>query len=309
MCPWTGSARRCGPWPAATAARRSSSATARDQVVLRIYRRNPERAVVDASLLRLVAASSRSRGHRGAPADGDSPLCSSPSTCAVCRSTECLADPPDDLDWDQLGRQLGRVLGRLSGMPFLRLAVSTGPTSRVEPTAGPSDLLEFAQGYRDTGGWRPGPTGLGGAGRPDRPGRRRPGRAGDRTNGARPQRLQPEEHPGATRSRHRTSSALVDWEFAHAGSVYTDFGNFSRFERETRLIEPLIEAFVDAAPGHVRTRRRCAARPTSGRWSSWPAAVPSNPVRELATELLLAQARAGDLQAWPFADDRVSPRA
>ena len=25
---------------------------------------------------------------------------------------------------------------------------------------------------------------------------------------------------------------VVDWEFAHAGSPYTDIGNFSRFERD-----------------------------------------------------------------------------
>jgi aminoglycoside phosphotransferase (APT) family kinase protein len=101
---------------------------------------------------------------------------------------------------------------------------------------------------------------------------------------------------------------LVDWEFAHAGSIHADFGNFTRFERDERIVDPFLEGFVDSAPGHIRdpfTRGRAvdlwalielAARPTS------------NPVAELAAELLLAQARERSLRAWPFEGDRVSAR-
>jgi hypothetical protein len=103
--------------------------------------------------------------------------------------------------------------------------------------------------------------------------------------------------------------ALVDWEFAHAGSIYTDVGNFSRFERDDRLLELMIDAFVQAAPGQVPNPRANGRAADLWALVELAGGVPSNPVRELATELLVAQARAGDLGAWPFAEDRVSPRA
>ena len=69
--------------------------------------------------------------------------------------------------------------------------------------------------------------------------------------GAGAQRLQPEEHP--RRPRDLQVVALLDWEFAHAGSVYTDFGNFTRFERDDRLVRADDRGF-----------RRHGAKPTAG---------------------------------------------
>lgn len=45
---------------------------------------------------------------------------------------------------------------------------------------------------------------------------------------------------------------ILDWEFAHAGSIHTDFGNFTRFERwrvdlETRA-RPCDDVAVGAGP-------------------------------------------------------------
>jgi len=102
--------------------------------------------------------------------------------------------------------------------------------------------------------------------------------------------------------------AVLDWEFAHAGSPYTDLGNLCRFERDPRLVEPML-ACLDGvrhedAARHLRLARAAdlwamvelAGRPRPG------------PVQDLATELLLAQARSGDLDAWPWPTPRVVPR-
>lgn len=99
---------------------------------------------------------------------------------------------------------------------------------------------------------------------------------------------------------------ILDWEFAHEGSIYTDFGNLTRFERDERFEGPLIEGFVDWAPGHIRDPI------LHGRAMDLWALIElaggrRQPVRDLATTLLLAQVRSQDLEAWPWSTSRVDP--
>ncbi len=106
-----------------------------DQAVVRIYARNPARAAVDASLLRLV------RGLVPVPEvlELRHPTRDTPATLVTeyvpgTRLDVALAERPDWLDEATLGRSVGRILNTLSGIPFLRFAlfaelfdVSRGP--------------------------------------------------------------------------------------------------------------------------------------------------------------------------------------
>ena len=63
---------------------------------------------------------------------------------------------------------------------------------------------------------------------------------------------------------------VVDWEFAHAGSLYADFGNLTPVRaRATTAAGAVLETLRRRGSWAARCRRR-AARRTCGRWSSWP---------------------------------------
>ena len=280
-----------------------------DQVVLRIYRRNPDRALVDASLLRLV------RGILPVPevievrpALGDEPaLLVTEKLDGVPLDALLRADPPG-VDWEEIGLDLGFILGRLSGIPFLRPGLFQGADLTISQTDLPTDLRLFARHYRDQGrlaAWQ------------------------DHDFDALLDLIDLAEDisaEAAQESEGRTVlvhsdfnpknilidpdasqvSALLDWEFAFAGAPYADYGNLTRFDRDDRFAGAALEAFVNQAPGvrHADERGRAADL-----WALVELAgrVPSNAVCELATELLLAQARSGNLQAWPWNTPRVDP--
>jgi aminoglycoside phosphotransferase (APT) family kinase protein len=108
--------------------------------------------------------------------------------------------------------------------------------------------------------------------------------------------------------QHGQIVGVLDWEFAHAGSIHTDLGNFTRFERDDRLVGPLIAGFVDESPGRIWDPF------TNGRaidlWALVELAgrAEPNPVSQLANTLLLASARERSLLAWPWPDlSRVDP--
>jgi aminoglycoside phosphotransferase (APT) family kinase protein len=282
--------------------------TGGDRVVVRIYRRDPDRAAVDASLLGLVS------GIVPVPAV----LELRPATAAqpAVLVTEYLngvpldrvlrADPPE-LDWETLGYNLGRVLGRLSGIPFLRFGTFADADLRIASHQLPPDLAAWAQHFRDTGrlaGWAETDwralqslVDLGEQRLDDAPNEVRVVLAHSDFN---PKNLLIDPADGGI-------VGLLDWEFAHAGSIYTDLGNFIRFERDDRIVGPLIQGLVDWAPGrirdpsgHGRAMDLWALLELAGRASS-------NPVCELATTLLLAQAREQSLDAWPWLTARVDP--
>jgi Ser/Thr protein kinase RdoA (MazF antagonist) len=102
-------------------------------------------------------------------------------------------------------------------------------------------------------------------------------------------------------------AGLLDWEFAHAGSIHTDFGNVTRFERDDRLVGPMIEGFVDWAPGHIRAPFEHGRAMDLWALVEMAGRIPGNPVCDFATTLLLAQVRDQDLQAWPWRTARVDP--
>jgi aminoglycoside phosphotransferase (APT) family kinase protein len=284
--------------------------TGDDCVVLRIYRREPERALVDASLLRLM------RGLLEVPkvvdvrpASADSPALLVTERLSGLPLDTVLREPPRRLDWERLGLALGRVLGTLSGVPFLESGFFTDAWLTVSSGGLPHDLPEWAASHRETSRLASWPE--------------RDWQALSELVDTAQDLLDADTARGPARTvlahgdfnpknilvdpRDAIVTGLVDWEFAHAGSIHTDFGNFTRFERDERLVQPLVEGFVDAAPGHIenpfdhgRAIDLWALIELAGR-------TPPNPVCELASRLLLEQARTGRLSAWPWKGRRVDP--
>jgi aminoglycoside phosphotransferase (APT) family kinase protein len=280
-------------------------------VVVRIYARSPERAAVDASLLRLL---------RGVvpvpevvefrPPEGDQPPVLVTRFCGGTQLDELLAAGVSDSAAATIGTHLGQLLGTLSGIPQLRLGEFADADLTLADADLPTDLLDWAGHYRDTG---------------------RLGSWADRDWEAL-QHLVKDAQDVLDQVWHESPRvvlvhsdfnpknirvdpdslavvALLDWEFAHAGSVYTDVGNFTRFERDGRLVDPLLDSFVASAPGQVRAPYELGRAADLWALIGLAGGGRLNPVRELAAELLLAQARAGSVQAWPWQTSRVDPRA
>ena len=281
-----------------------------DQVVLRIYRRAPERAVVDAGLLRLlrgvlpVASVLEVR-----PASADEPAVLVTSRLDGTPLDRALRDHHDTLDLTALGVSLGETLARLSGVPFGDFGMFVGADLGVSTHGVPSDLAEFARYQRDNGriaSWRDDDFDAL---------TRLVDLAGDVSDAAEAESL---ARSVLVHSDFNAKNLLVDletsqvcgvldWEFAHAGSPYADLGNLTRFDREPTLVRSTVTTLVERAP-------KLAADPLiAGRaadlWALLELAgrVEPNPVCELATQLLQAQARSGDLHAWPWETPRVDP--
>ncbi|KQV69786.1 hypothetical protein ASC64_08155 [Nocardioides sp. Root122] len=99
--------------------------------------------------------------------------------------------------------------------------------------------------------------------------------------------------------RTLTVSAVLDWEFSHAGHPWTDVGNLLRFERHPAYVEAVLAAWTDlrgGSPDDLRDGARAADLWALAELASRPAA---NPVAERADALLRAVARTGDLHAPP----------
>jgi aminoglycoside phosphotransferase (APT) family kinase protein len=226
------------------------------------------------------------------------------------RLDQLLADPPAGLDWAGLGAGLGSLLARLSGIPYSRPGLFTS-ADLLPAGGGLPELREYAQSFRDEGrlaSWT----------EPDWAGLLALVDAAqdllehaDAEHGARfvlvhsdlnPKNVLVDPATGAVR-------ALVDWEFAHAGSRYTDVGNLTRFERDERWVAPMLETFARLAPPGLGALLECGRAADLWALVELAGGVPTNPVRELATALLLAQVRASDLGAWPFPGHRATPQA
>ena len=282
-----------------------------EQVVLRIYRREPERAVVDAGLLRLMrGVLPVPRVLEVRPASADEPAVLVTSRLAGTPLDVALRDHPDALDLAALGTSLGEALARLSGVPFADFGMFVGADLGVSRHAVPSDLAEFARHQRDSGriaSWRDDDFDALVA---------LVDRAGDLSDAA---AAEAQGRYVLVHSDFNAKNLLVDletsqlcgvldWEFAHAGSPYADLGNLTRFDRDADVAGD--DGRDPVGAGSAPRRRPLAAGRAADLWALVELAgrVESNPVCELATLLLLAQARSGDLHAWPWDTPRVDPK-
>ncbi len=282
-----------------------------EQVVVRIYARHPERAAVDASLLRLV------RGLLPVPEvlelrhpTRETPAVLVTEYVAGTRLDQALAERPDWLDLNRVGRSVAGILNTLTGIPFLRFAMFADGDLTLSPAALPDDLLAYAERLRGRGrlstwqlaDWTALQRLIDAA--EDLLAEHeavRPARAVLTHSDLNPKNLLVDPTTS-------TVSAVLDWEFAHAGSPDADLGNFCRFERDPQLLGPLLGSLTDDRPGGAAHRLRLGRAADLWALLELAGRPAPGPVPELATELLLAQARTGDLDAWPWAATRMAPR-
>lgn len=94
-------------------------------------------------------------------------------------------------------------------------------------------------------------------------------------------------------------TAVLDWEFAHAGHPWTDVGNVVRFERHPAYVDAVLAAWT-ALRGGVAQPLLDGAR-AADLWALVDLAsrAGENPVADRAETLLRAIADHGDLHAWP----------
>lgn len=96
-----------------------------------------------------------------------------------------------------------------------------------------------------------------------------------------------------------TVAAVLDWEFAHSGSPYTDLGNVVRFDRNAAWVDAVVAAYADHTGGDGRVALELARRADLWALVELAARRGQNPVADRAHDLLLAIAEARDVHATP----------
>ncbi|MGW1340870.1 phosphotransferase family protein [Kribbella sp. NPDC002412] len=193
-----------------------------EDAVLKLYVKDPERAAVDAALLQLV------RGLLPVPRILDAKREGSPEDPPYVLTErlpgvnlQLYLETAGAEDRRRVGEQLGELLVRLSGMPFLTFGMFRGGELAVEPF-GSGDLEEYFDSL-DLGFDHEQVAGF----------RKVVEYAGDvLADGVdRVCLVHSDFNPKNLLVDPATAriTGLIDWEFAHAGSPYTDLGNLFRF--------------------------------------------------------------------------------
>lgn len=196
-----------------------------------------------------------------------------------------------------IGRNLGLLLARLAQMPMIRAGMFVDGDLRIEAMPPEfEDLVSFVETRRVDGPlaqWAP--EELDGLYRLAE----RAQEILDRTSRAclvhsdfNPKNVLVDPSTGEV-------TGLLDWEFAHAGSPFTDLGNLLRFDRSPAFADAVLATYSDHvvdAPGGLLDRARAADL-----WALVDLAVrrDENPVAARAHDQLLGMARKGDLHAMP----------
>ena len=270
-----------------------------EPAVLRVYGKQPERAAIDAALLHLV------RGlipvpqvldlRRPDPAVPSSPAHLLISFMPGERLDTVLTRARPELG-ARLADSVAGLLTTLSGIPFMRPATFVDADLRLSDDDAPADgLVSWLDRHVASGGpigqWDPGLL--------------------------RALRDMCAAADGLLDTVHRTClvhsdfnaknilvdpvsgevTALLDWEFAHAGSPYADLGNLLRFDRGTPWARAVLDHFVAHTPGLAGDPLTLAH--ASDLWALIELAGRSarNPIVERADLLLQVIARTGDLNA------------
>lgn len=204
-----------------------------------------------------------------------------------------------DLDEEQqgkLGRELGEIAATLAGMPFLTAGTFADKELRVEAHA--LDLTDWVESYADRLDWSPA----------DLEGLRDV--AADAQvlldAVARASLVHSDLNPKNVILDPETLSvrAVVDWEFAHAGSPFADLGNLLRFDRQEAYVAGVLEGYVSARGGSTSDALDLARSADLVALVELGARRTDNPVASRAHDLLLAIARSGDVHIAPEASVR-----
>lgn len=98
-------------------------------------------------------------------------------------------------------------------------------------------------------------------------------------------------------------TAVLDWEYAHAGHPWTDLGNLLRFERHPAWTGAVLGAYRERVPNAPEADALLAGARAADLWAlvDLAARVGDNPVADRAAALVREVARTGDLHATPYA--------
>lgn len=93
-------------------------------------------------------------------------------------------------------------------------------------------------------------------------------------------------------------TAVLDWEYAHAGHPFTDLGNLLRFERDPGFTDAVLTAYVARRGGTPEDALSLARAADLFALVELSTRRSDNPVAERADRLLRAIARSRDLATW-----------
>jgi aminoglycoside phosphotransferase (APT) family kinase protein len=261
-----------------------------EDAVLRLYLRHPARASVDVALMQLV------RGLLPVPrvldakpdgAEGDPPYVLTERLPGV--NLETYLETAPDEQRGRVGEQLGELLVRLSGMPFLTSGEFIGRELAIEPFD-LGDLRQWFNRHAEDIGFSRSQTDslydvLDAAEDLAADG---PGRVCLVHSDFNPKNLLVDPETAEL-------TGLIDWEFAHAGSPYSDLGNVLRFCTDPVLGGAVLDVVRRKAPGlgdRLEERARAADL-----WAviDLAARAAANPVATAAQTLLTRIADTGEL--------------
>ena len=96
-------------------------------------------------------------------------------------------------------------------------------------------------------------------------------------------------------------TAVLDWEFAHAGHPWTDVGNVVRFERQPAYVDAVLRAWTERHGGSAAELLDGARAADLWALVDLASRAGTNPVADRADVLLRTIAAEGDVHAWPTA--------
>ncbi|MGA9746603.1 MAG: phosphotransferase [Nocardioides sp.] len=280
-----------------------------ERTVVRLYvgrgeRRGPAAPEVDAGVLRLV------RGLVPVPEVLEirrlDPAAGTPGLLVTTfEPGERLDVVLPDLGADQrarLGRDLGTIVARLGQMPMPRAGMFVDGNLTIEPFPDATDLVAWVDHHRESSALADWSTDLADGLRGVADEAQELLAEVDRCclvhSDLNPKNVLVDPAAGVV-------TALLDWEFAHAGHPATDLGNLLRFDREREFAEGVLDGYLGSA-GHLDGngrpggRRRLLDRARAGDlWALVDLAGRrgTNPVADRADERLRVIAATGDLHA------------
>ncbi len=210
----------------------------------------------------------------------------------------------DDEGLRRAGESVGAVAARLAQMPLVRPGLFVDRDLRTEPFPG-DDLPGFVRSRREgtaLAGWSPAAFDA-------------LLEVADRAEDLRDQTTRTCLVHGDLNPKNLlldpdtlAVTGVLDWEFAHAGSPYTDLGNLLRFDRQPAWLDAVLATYagrVPDAPADLLDRARAADLVAL---VDLAARRDENAVACRAHDLLAAAVATGDPHAWPGAPDGGPPR-